>query len=289
MTETTEAFLKLLFNDGEHICVSPNKYGYHSIEQSMLNTDISLISPKENQAPTTIKESDINLIAINPIKGFRRDENVTAFRTFLIECDEGTLEEQKKYIEDSGLPYSACVFSGNKSLHFAVVLDEDLPNISAWRWINQWILNILTKADQQVKNPSRSIRFPGNRRHDGKKLVQSMITNNGRVSQEIFFKWIDKFEKQKPKKEDKMIRGNVYHNPIDMTNIPEDVKSILSSPISENRNATWFYIACRLAKVGIDIDRAVYMLGDFFQEEADFKRREWEGCIKSAYKRVQGT
>jgi hypothetical protein len=288
MTETTQNFLKLLFNEGETISVSPHVGGYHSVEQSALNGDIHLIPPDEEKPPITIKEKDINLIAINPIKGYRRDENVTAFRTFLIENDKGTLEEQKKYIDESGIPYSACVFSGNKSLHFAIVLAEDLPSESVWRWFNQWILNILTKVDQQVKNPSRSIRFPGNMRRDGKKLMQSLVVMNGRIKQEDFFRWIYKYENLKPAKEKKFVQGSIYHNNIDASKVPEDIVDLLKGQITESRNDTWFYVACRLAKVGFDIQHTVSYLEQFFQEDRDFKRREWETCIKSAYKRVQG-
>ncbi|WP_214676866.1 hypothetical protein, partial [Escherichia coli] len=84
-------------------------------------------SPKEDKDVRFIKEDRINLIAINPIKGWRRDDQVTAFRTFLIELDDGSLEEQSKYVKEMDMPFTACIFSGNKSLHFAITLDQDLP------------------------------------------------------------------------------------------------------------------------------------------------------------------
>ena len=288
MTEMTQNFVSLLFNPGESICVSPNKYGYHSVEQEDLNGEISLISPKESIAPKAISESDINLIALNPIKGYRRDENVTAYRTFLVEIDTGPLEEQKKYIEESGLPYSVCIFSGNKSLHYGIVLDEDLPSLSVWRWCNKWILNILTQADQQVKNPSRSIRFPGNKRHDGKQLIQAMVDCQGRVKKADFFNWLGKHEDKKPRKEKKIHTGDFIIGMPDFTKIPPDVAAIYQGGVSDNRNATWFYIGCRLAKIGFNDIQAINFLEQYFQEESDFKRREWETCLKSAYKRVIG-
>jgi hypothetical protein len=287
MTEMTQSFLKLLFNEGETICVSPYNAGYHSVEQTALNGDIYLISPNEEKAPIMIHEKDINLVAINPIKGYKRDENVTAFRSFLIECDTETLEEQKRYVDESGLPYSLCVYSGNKSLHFGIVLDEALPSASVWKWFNQWILNILTKADQQVKSPSRAIRFPGNQRKNGKKLVQSLVIINGRVKLEVFFKWIYQFEDKKPKKEKKFAQGSVYHGALDVSKIPKDLKDRLKESITEDRNATWFKLAFRLSKIGFDIQQLTTYLEQFFQEESDFKRREWEACIKSAHKIAQ--
>lgn len=288
MTEMSSNFLKLLFNPGETICVSSNKFGYHSVEQSALDGEIPLISPNEKIAPSTILEKDVILVAINPITGWRRDEDVTAFRTFLIEVDTGSLEEQKKYIEASGMPYSACIFSGNKSLHYAIVLDEDFPDISSWRWFNQWLLKILTQADQQVKNPSRSIRFPGNKRKDGKALVQALVEMKGRVKQEDFLKWIYSHSDKKPAKEKKIVMGDFYQGALDVTKIPQDVLDIIHGGINENRNGTWFYVACRIAKLGFEMNNVINYLQQYYQEETDFKRREWETCIKSAYKRVQG-
>jgi len=286
MTEMTSNFLNLLFDPGEQICVSSNKYGYHSIEQKDVNDSITLISPNEDFGPSVIKESDINLIAVNPIKGFRKDENVIKFRSFMVEIDTGSLEEQKKYIEESQLPYSACIFSGNKSLHYAITLDEALPNIDQWRFYNQWLLNVLPKTDQQIKNPSRSIRFPGNIRKNGKKMVQALVDIKGRVSQEQFFKWLFAHEDKKPiQRREKYV--SILGMP-DLSRIPDEVHKTIARGVNENRNATWFYIACRFAEAGFTEYSAMDYLSKAFQEDKDFKAREWEGCIKSAYKRIHG-
>lgn len=287
MKETTASFLNLLFDKGEQICISPNKYGYHSIEQDAISDSITLISPNEDFGPMVIKEDDINLIAVNPIKGFRTDSNVTTFRSFMIEIDTGSLEEQKKYVESSGIPYSACIFSGNKSLHYAITLDEPLPNIDVWRFYNQWLLNVMEKTDQQIKNPSRSIRFPGNMRKNGRKLMQAMVELKGRVTQEEFFKWLYQHEDKKPVQRRERDVSILTGAP-DLTKIPAEVMTTLESGITENRNATWFYVACRFAEVGFLFDQTVGYLQPYFQEDKDFKNREWEGCIKSAYKRVYG-
>ncbi len=287
MTETTVKFLSLLFDQDESICVSPNKYGYHSIEQKDVNDAIVLISPNEDYGPMTIKESDINLVAVNPIKGWRKDENVVKFRSFMMEIDTGTLEEQKKYIEDSGMPYSACIFSGNKSLHYVITLDEPLPNIDQWRFYNQWLLNVLPKTDQQIKNPSRSIRFPGNRRNNGKKLIQALVSMNSRVSQENFFKWLFSHEDKKPVQRQK-IESAIQSSIHSLSDLPQEVLNTLEKGITENRNATWFYVACRFAEKGFDYHETFSHLLQYYQEDKDFKTREWEGCLKSAYKRIHG-
>lgn len=289
MTETTARFLNLFFEPGETISVSPNKYGYHSIEQSDVAGDITLISPKEDLAPVVISEKDINLIAINPVNGWRRDENVTKFRSFLVEIDTGTLEEQKQYIKESKMPYSVCVFSGNKSLHFGIVLDEPLPSISMWRFYNQWLLNTLPKTDQQLKNPTRCIRFPGNRRANGKQLIQALVEMNGRVKQEDFFRWLFEHEDKKPVSRKRMLTDDdIFPGMPDFDKLPKDVKEHLANGVTSSRNATWFYIACRMAEKGFSFNQTMSYLEGKFQEETDFPRREWENCLKSAFKRVNG-
>jgi hypothetical protein len=288
MTEMTQKFLDIFFNPGESICVSPSKYGYHSVSQEDLNKEICLISPKETIEPIMIQESDINLIALNPIIGFRRDSNVVAFRSFLIEIDTGSLGEQKAYIESFSPPYSVCIFSGNKSLHYGIVLEEDLPSIQHWRWVNQWLLNIFKQADQQVKNPSRSIRFPGNKRHDGKQLQQVMIESKGRIKNAEFFKWIGQYENVKPVRAQKTTTIDSFQGMPDSSKIPKDVMDKLNAGVTENRNETWFSIGWQIAKIGFSYEKTVQFLWPKFQEESDFKRREWETCLKSAFKRVRG-
>ena len=288
MTEMTSRFLNLLFDKDEQVCVSSNKYGYHSISQDAIGDSITLISPKEEMGPMVIAEKDINLIAVNPITGWRRDENVTKFRSFMVEIDTGSLEEQKRYIEESGLPFSACVFSGNKSLHYAIVLEQPLPNIDMWRFYNQWLLNVLPKTDQQIKNPSRSIRFPGNKRHNGKKLTQSLVSMNGRVSREDFFRWLYKHEDKQP-----VPRQERYESPFidgvpSLDKVPRSVQTMVADGITDNRNSTWFYVGCSFAKAGFSLEATIDYLNQAFQEEKDFPRHEWLGCLKSAYKRVNG-
>jgi len=287
MKETTKKFLNLLFDEGETISVSHNKYGYHSVSQEVIGPSIMLVSPKEDIGVTEISEDDINLIAVNPVNGFRRDENVTTYRSFMVEIDSGSLEEQKKYIDGSGLPYSACIFSGNKSLHFAITLSEPMRTLSMWRFYNQWILNILEKTDQQIKNPTRSIRFPGNKRHNGKKLTQSLVFLGERITQDTLLKWLFKHEDKKPVQKQERI-ASLFETDFIPGLPPQDVQKIVSEGVNVSRNSTWFYVGCRLAEKRWTFDNAVGYLEQYFQAEGDFSRTEWLGCLQSAFKRING-
>ncbi len=286
MKTNNEVFLNLFFNPNETFCVSYNKYGYHSISQNEFKSNqIILKSPNINITDTLITENDVVLMAINPINGFRNDDNVTAFRSFLVEIDEGTLAEQKAYIDNSGLPYSCCIFSGNKSLHFGIVLDKDLLDINVWRFIAEWILNILTKADQLTKNPSRSIRFPDNKRPDGKELIQKLVDIKGRISQDTLFTWLNQFPDKRP--EIKKPKPTISSIP-SQSNIPKYIKEWLESGVEnlDQRNNKWFIIGSTYAERGFTEDETIVILEEYFIEEKDLKYKEWYSTIKSAFKYI---
>jgi len=285
MRESTKQFLNLLYDPQESVCVSPNKFAYHSVPQEELSGEITLVSPADSVKDFKIKEEDINLVAINPIKGYRNDSNVSAFRSFLIELDDGSLENQRKYVKNMEMPYSVCVFSGNKSLHYGIVLSKPCADIHIWRVVNQWILNIMREADQQIKNPSRSIRFPNNRRNDGKKKIQSLVEIKDRIDQTDLWIWLNKYPNMKPvepKKVEKIVEDANWHN------LPFWVRDTVTNGIDVDRNTTWFSVACKFAELGYAEDRAIDELDSYFTEDVDFNRREWLLCIKSAFKKIQG-
>lgn len=284
MREISQQVLNLFFNPGETICVSHNNYGYHSVSQEEIAGTIEQISPQENREPEYITEEDICLMAINPINGFRRDENVTSYRSFMVEMDDGTLSEQKKYIEDSGLPYSICTFSGNKSLHFGIVLEEDLPSEDIWRDVAEWILNILDRADPMTKNPTRSIRFPNNMRPDGKKLNQKLVELKSRVTIAQLSAWLNKYPNKNPA--NVRVKTRTTHQKT-IHGIPQWVLHKLQFGIddSKGRNNEWFGIAMELAKVGYDDQQMIDQCSDFFVPDRDFTTREWESIMRHAYKR----
>lgn len=265
MKEITKKFLELFFNPGEEICFSQNKYA-------------RLSEPQQN-----FDENNTVLVAINPIKGQRNDENVTSYRTFMIECDDGSLENQWKYVKDSGFPYSYCCFSGNKSLHFALVLSHDIPSSHIYRFTYQWILNILTQADQKTKNPSRSIRFPGVIRPDTNK-EQKLLYMGQRVSIEKLTEWLNKHDDKQPKYTTREIDRNSFIP--NFEGIKPWVKQALDKGVHNmegSRNQTWMAIGCEFALNGYDIDSTILYLQKFFQEQSDFKEREWLTTVKSGW------
>ena len=103
-------------------------------------------------------------ICMNPVDGTgRKNENVSAFRYALVECDVLGIEEQYKKLVDLKLPIQMLVHSGGKSLHAIVpVFAKDKEEYGT---IVRRLYALLEKNDFPIdhanKNPSRLTRFPG--------------------------------------------------------------------------------------------------------------------------------
>ena len=280
--DSQKDFLNLFFNPGESFCISPNKFGYHSVNEM---TDIMrLESPNEQIGIQEVKKEEILLMALNPISGFRNDDSVTKYRSFLVEVDFGTLLEQKNYIESMNMPFSVCVYSGNKSLHYGIVLEQDLCDQESWRYVAEWILNIMKKADQVTKNPSRSIRFPNNMRNDGLCKKQSLIKMNGRVKNADLISWLGRYDDCRPFysfKEDK------YRSDIkDINLVSKWLKRMLDNGIDYGigRSNRWHSIACDFGMAGFTYEEIEYTMSRYFEPEGDFRKKEWKDTLKSGYK-----
>lgn len=287
MTEDQAKFLNMLYDPEDTFCVSPDKFGYKSISMSDIGkSNIKLLLPDGTEK--TCSSSDIELVSINPIKGFRRDENVTHFRNFMFEIDTMGLKDQLSYVEKIGIPYSACVFSGSKSMHFVVSLIKPLPNETMWRYVAEWILNIISEADKQNKNPSRSVRFPDVKRKSGKMMMQKLVKFNGRIEQSLLSSWLNKFEDRRPKIEDELPDPEDFERIESFEDLPKFVKETLMAlhqGTQDSRNATWFKLAIFLNKKGFSKEDTLSYFGKYFVEERDFNKREWKTCINSAFKK----
>lgn len=290
MHETGKQLLNLMFKEGEKVCVSPNKYGYHSIplENAMLDR-VKLISTKLRDGKSleeSVEWHDSNhlqLVALNPIEGWRDDNSCVSFRNFLVEMDEGPLAQQLSYIKKIEMPYSAVVFSGGKSLHFLISLDEDLPDEKTWRKVSEWILSAVTLADPNTKNPSRSIRIPGAIR-DGNR--QALVEIKGKVSTKDLGIWLKRYLHLMPRERERLPRLEGVDPRL--SNLKPWVVKVLTYGLdpTKGRNKQWFSIACEFALGGFSEDDTFDILGDFFVPDRDFKEREWKTSIHSGFKYI---
>lgn len=284
MHKTGQELLKLMFRPGETVCVSHNKYGYHSIPlENALSGMTTMVSPNPDREFEKVESERLLLVSLNPIKGFREDANVTAYRNFLVEMDYGPLPEQLAYAKAIGLPYSAVVFSGSKSLHFLISLDQDLPSYEVYYLMAEWTLAIATAADQNTKNPSRQIRIPGAWREPGKK--QLIVEHRGATSLKDFSAWLAQHPNAKPRPPEKReISGTA-----DFSKLKKWVPERLANGnigAKHGRNKEWFAIACEFALAGYSEDDTMDILSEYFTPDRDFKEREWKTSIKSAFKYI---
>ena len=280
-----QALLKLLFNEDESICVHPNKFSYHSIPRnSAMEGRVTLVSKDPDQPIRYCDSSELILVAINPMQGFRQDSSATKFRSFLWEIDAGSIKEQRGYLDHIGVPTSARIFSGNKSVHAITVLDEDL-NEKTWRELCIWALRILTMCDQACKNPSRSVRIPGAYREPGKK--QRLIGTVGeRVKVKDFMAWLNKYPHLRPMGKEKKL---VLTGQADYSRLSPWARSMMVNGVTFNnrgRNQTWYGLAYDMALAGYSEDRGTELLLQRFTEEDDFKEKELLTTIASAFKKV---
>lgn len=289
--EDARKVLELMFRPGEMVCVSPNKYGYHSVPfEDLYKETVCLQSPNEQFGAEVVKTDTLILAALNPINGYRLDENCYRYRNYLVEMDQGSQDLQLFYVRDQlQMPYSAAIFSGNKSLHFLISLDRDLPSEDAYRHISLWTRAIATMADRNCINPSRSIRIPGAQRPEGK--MQTLVEFRGPVKIEEMAVWLNNWPDSKPKKEERV--PHIDGEPFDWGRVKPFVFNKLNEGISKEtstkgRNSDWFAIACEFAILGLSYEETTNILSEFFIPERDFKAKEWKIILKSAFKKFGG-
>jgi hypothetical protein len=280
MHEDGVKLLNLMFKAGETVCVSPNKYGWHSVplEKAMVGK-VTLVPPNPDHDIQSANSQDLTLVALNPIQGFRLDSNCTSYRNFLLELDTGEIDRQIEYIKNIDVPYSALVFSGGKSVHTLVSLDEDLPNETIYRKFAEWMLAIATIADQNTKNPSRSIRIPGAFREPGKR--QELLEYRGPISIIEFVSWLNRHPGCMPKERK---RREISEKP-NLEDFPSWVANSLINGLdpTKGRNRQWFSIACEFALQGVSDYDTMDLLSTYFMPDRDFTQREWETTIRSAF------
>jgi hypothetical protein len=275
--------LNLLFDTGDQICVSRGPYSSHSMPQeSVLSGEVTLVSPNQKVPHQKLKSYELTHLCINPVLGFRSDKNATKLRTFLLEIDTGTLSAQYNYLKSLGVPISCMIFSGGKSLHCAITLEEPLPDKKTYDLIAQWILNIGTLFDTACKNPTRCIRFPGIIRPETGK-EQKLIEMKSRIKIEDLMNWLNKYPSLMPKEREKK---NNLTGEFDYDKLSSWAKYQLKNGIdfSGGRNKTWYALFCDFALAGYPEEEAVEILSNFYVEESSFKEKEWLMTATSAYK-----
>jgi hypothetical protein len=189
MDATQDNFWSTLFQDDEHTCLA----------SSLRNTETEAV-----RGGTELDLPSLQYFAINAhVPGSTRAiKNVTSYRNFLVEFDTDkdgrnlSKREQKKAMHDSGLPWSTCTWSGSRSLHYIVSLEDPLDTYKEYAFVSGWLHCIITASDQSTIDPARFSRVPGGMNVDktaAKGLPpaeQTLMAVNGRVQNERFLRWL---------------------------------------------------------------------------------------------------
>lgn len=134
-------------------------------------------------------------IRFNPLdgQGFR-NENVTAYRYALVECDTMPVEEQEQKYRELRLPMAAMVYSGGKSVHAIVRIDAQDAEEYRERVgvLYRYLEENGVPVDVQNKNPSRLSRMPGVSRRGV--LQRLMAVNVGPASWAAWRDWVEDSE-----------------------------------------------------------------------------------------------
>jgi len=290
-------FYQILFDPGQTTCFSETAFG----------TSVYYIDGIQETHPNYNK---LMYLSVNSLHTHRYDSNVTCYRNFLIENDNiKDIKEQIALIKKLKMPYSTVTFSGSKSLHFIISLETPLEDEKMYRYIADWIHNIINEGlpenmqfDGKTKNPSRFSRVPsgtnvkyekdenGELIKDGRgnpiiksKTVQSLIDLKGRVPDEVMEAWLLAHEHLKPtvKQYDEIIPNDVA-NPL---LLKKWTAYLLENGIHKGkRNTSIFEIANDLYQAGFQVEEAIKYIHDEAKHLEDFPFSEVETTIRSAYK-----
>jgi len=166
---------QILFNQDEHTCFGVDTY---STKVSPIASDIAS-----------------EFISLNPLhpNTRRNDQNVAVFRNILIEIDVNSLEKQLEFIQKSLIPKSYITFSGKKSIHCIISLEDPCKTKTEYDNLVKTVYSTLDPKnkwiDTSCKNPSRFTRQAGvTRASTG--LVQSELFSGARVSQAEIHEWL---------------------------------------------------------------------------------------------------
>lgn len=195
------AFEKLLlaaFEEGERVCVSgakQNEDGEWKPDSGVTLTRekwIEKVRSKGGDFARMHSGKNGHYICLNPVEGERKNNEVTAFRHVLVEFDkDSTGADIPKDLQfgrfiKSGLPITAILDSGNKSLHAWVKVDAE--NLEDYKERAAEVYALFSDLDEGNHNPSRLSRAPdGFRTVKGEDRRQRLIKLG--VGPDTFTEW----------------------------------------------------------------------------------------------------
>jgi hypothetical protein len=194
-----------------------------------------------------------NFISINPLHTRRLDSNVTSFRNFLIEMDNGlSKQDQLSIAEKTKLPWSTATWSGSKSVHFIMSLETPVDQ-KTWRTWADAFIRAMPGADLSTKNPSRFTRLPLAYRAD-KDSIQELIAIQGRVPNHLIETFITPYMKQAQSNFRALYNASRGLKGIEAAHPMTKAYIVGTHPCHMGRNNALFRSACDLKDCGLELN-----------------------------------
>lgn len=214
----------------------------------------------------------------------RADHNVISMRNFLVEFDRPGLtgaEVQMEFVGATGMPWTTAVWSGGKSCHFVIALQESIATIPEFKALARSVVGYLG-ADSSCTNPSRFSRLGGAVRENGQ--GQRILELRERIPNDEFFRWMMTLPKQQmPAREFRVVKPG--RSPSHVTLLFAEYGPCLG----EQRTRALFAAACDLAECGYTLEGATKMLETTcarLYKQGEYPEDKAEKTIADAFKRV---
>jgi hypothetical protein len=280
MESTTENFFKILFDEGEYTCFTSSPKGtkvFPVNDKRVWSCEYFCLNPLDGH-----KDNDPHQEWHSPDKPRRADVNVTNFRNILLEMDTLSPQEQLSFISNEAkLPHSTAVYSGGKSIHFIISLEEPLSSKDQYTDLVCKIYKALNKIrpdviDQANKNPSRLTRTPNAFRED-KNKTQELLYVRTRIPNSQVIDWL---KRNLTEEELLGVKKPYVASSYNLAgHLSPWAKNVMMGGIPMGqRNTTCFKLACEFFRQGWSHDEILTTL----QGITDLPYREIVSLVQSA-------
>lgn len=264
------AFLNLLFDPNQSTCFTADPTGTTiklQPDDGDIYFSINAISNTSDALPSQPWH--------NKDVPRRADHNVVCLRNFLIELDNMPLESQISFVT-SKLPVSSIVYSGNKSYHFIVSLQEPLNSIQEYKDLSKRILSVIEGSDKSTINPSRLSRLPDVLRPDTKKM-QTLEYLGQRIENSKLLAMLPTIQHLEPISTKRMVSTDFFK----FLDKPDEAISMLKL---NGRNMFFFWLGKRLDDIKADRTTRQRMVERAYQNlknKTDFSFEEARAAARS--------
>lgn len=251
---------QLAFDADDHTCYSDNANGTavsaaHTTEQPEAQyMCLNALDGERDHAPIEPYHA--------PDRPRRADANVVKFRTFLVEFDKRAIDDQIDFVvEQAKMPYSLMTYSGGKSVHFLICLEEPLLTKAEYKSVVVRLYAALggkaNGLDEQNKNPSRFTRTPNGLRKPGGTL-QALLDVRARVPIAELEAWLTEHGFERAAYDERVARAKASSAAIRSLNVgggkgtlhPSTMNFLMLGAKPGNWNSAFFKATCDMVRCG---------------------------------------